>query len=255
MVAINTPDALRDFVVTTVTFEDVAGLDGKNLGTNLVGQPYAALGLYIWGGKVRAHANLASSSGGVAIEAEGIYAPYQTSLILQFAVPQRAVGFFYRDPRATSLQLEAYGAQSVVIEEQTFPGGAGYAGIIRPTADIAACRTLAPHHSYEEALQSRTEFDDLSFARTLKMLPGPGVEPGVVVVVLGGLRADGRGVVIGPHGVISVPPSNPAFQQVAAAAEVLAAAEGIGDAPLREEVRRSASASLRESIARFFRGQ
>jgi hypothetical protein len=52
-----------------------------------------------------------------------------------------------------------------------------------------------------------------------------------------------------------VPPANPAFQQVAAAANVLAAAERISDISLRKEVERSASLLLKESIDRFFHSQ
>jgi hypothetical protein len=259
MAAITSPGGLQHYVVTTVTFEDIAGLDGKQFGFQ-AGQPYAHLGLLIMAASVQANANLASSSGGVAIRSDVIYTSgFQNTLFLRFSAPQRAIGFYYRDSLAMSVRLVASDANGNMVEEDTFPGGEGYAGLIRPNAEIASLMIQAPHGTYEEADQSRTTIDDLSFARNPKILPGPlpgpPTEPGIVVVVVGAIGADGGGILIGPQGVIPVPPWNPAFQQVAAAANVLAAAERISDIPLREEVKRSASLLLKESIDRFFHGQ
>src|SRR5262249_36170633 len=67
VVAIRGPGGLSKFAITTITFEDVAGFDGKEFGQPTVGQPYAQLGVVIVSGAVAAHANLNSSSRGVAI--------------------------------------------------------------------------------------------------------------------------------------------------------------------------------------------
>jgi hypothetical protein len=261
MAAITTPGALQYYAVTTVTFEDIARLDGEEFGFQ-AGQPYAKLGLKIKNAFVEAHANLANSSSGVAIRSAEIYKREENGreehwncLELLFSVPQTAIGFFYRDSLAKSVTLVAWDANGNVVEQETFPGGEGYAGLTRPNPDIAHLRVMALHDTANDAEQSRTYIDDLSFARTHKVVPKPPIEHGVVVVVVGGIRIDGGGIVIGPQGVTPVPPWNPEFQQVAAAANLLVQAEIISDIPLREEVKNSASLLLKESIARFFRSQ
>src|SRR5262249_38202679 len=150
----------------------------------------------------------------------------QSYLRLQFSAPQRVVGFFYRDPLSTSVTLTASSAGWTPVEMHKFPGKEGYAGFIRPSADISFLEVQAPHRTEQEAQQSRLSIDDVSFGRIqIPALPRPAVERGSVVIVLGGVRADGGGILIGPHGVTPVPPSNPAFREVAAAATVLAEAE------------------------------
>jgi hypothetical protein len=258
MAAITTPGALAGFLLTKVTFENLAGLDGQEFGFQ-AGQPYANLGLMIGAAAVAANANLASSSGGVAIRSETVYVEGNSnSLWLQFSSAQRAVGFYYRDSLATSVTLVARDANYNLVEQDTFPGGAGYAGLIRPNPDIAWVQVLAPHTSVDDAFQSRFYLDDLSFARNVLVVPEPPLPPirhGNVVVVVGGIPVDGGGIVIGPQGVVPVPPSNPEFRQVAVAANLRAQAEHISDDPLREEVRKAASLLLKESIDRFLRRQ
>jgi hypothetical protein len=257
MAAITTRAALEGFDLTTVTFEDIANLDGQEFASG-AGQPYAHLGLVFQAASVRANAGLTSESGGVAASTATIYFPgYQNSLMCQFSYPQRAVGFFYRDPLASSLTVRAFDSGWQLIEEEKFPGGEGYAGIVRENADIAIIQTRAPHQSIKDADQSRTYIDDVSFARKLHVKApgthGPQAE-GVVVMVLGGVRVDGGGIVIGPDGVPHpVPPWNPEFKEATAAAGLLAQAEHINDLATRREIRELATSLLKASVERLLR--
>jgi hypothetical protein len=101
MSAIVTPDILARFVVTTLTFEDLANHDGEELGAAI--NPYAVIGLTIKA-VVKTNANVNSSSRGVALKS--MCFPPETSLSqidLRFAKPQGGFGFFYSASRAASL--------------------------------------------------------------------------------------------------------------------------------------------------------
>jgi hypothetical protein len=215
MSAITTPNALDNYQTTTVDFENLGSLDGEEFGFN-AGQPYANLGLFLYSGSVSANANLASVSGRIAARSGTIYTGQNSnSLGWRFSTPQIAVGFFYKDTAAKSFMVRAYDINHNVIEEDTFPAGQGYAGIIRPKADIGEIQTLAPHDTTQIASDSRTFIDDLSFAHRHKAFkywphpPSPPVQHGPIVIVIGGIPADGGGIVIGPWGVTPVPPWNP----------------------------------------------
>jgi hypothetical protein len=214
MSAITSPQALHNYDITTVDFENIANLDGEEFGFQ-AGQPYANLVLF-HAAIVQANANLNSSSGGVAVRSGTVYVPGNSnSLWWRFPVPQLAVGFFYKDAEAKSVDVLAFDVDFNLIERDTFPGGQGFAGIIRPKAEIGNIQILAPHETTESAFGSRTLIDDLSFASRRKILhwtgpgSGPAVERGTIVIVIGGIRIDGGGVVIGPGGVTPVPPWNP----------------------------------------------
>ncbi len=71
MSAITTLDALSGYLLTTVDFESIANLDGKEFGFG-AGQPYASLGLSFSAAIVSANANLNGTSGGVAIRSAAI---------------------------------------------------------------------------------------------------------------------------------------------------------------------------------------
>ena len=66
MSAITTPDVLGRFIVTTLPFEELASLDGKELGA--ANSPYAVIGLTISKAVVQAGANVNSTSRGVALK-------------------------------------------------------------------------------------------------------------------------------------------------------------------------------------------
>src|SRR4029450_10464337 len=131
MATITTPDALKGYAVTTVDFEDIASLNGKEFGFQ-AGQPYGMLGLSFDAGTVDSTANLNSASGSVGVRSDIIStAGNENFLGWQFSIPQKAVGFFYRDLLATSVKMQAYDTNLNLIEEGTFQGGEGYAGFIR----------------------------------------------------------------------------------------------------------------------------
>src|SRR5260370_16001374 len=166
MPALTTLDALSGYLLTTVDFESIADLDGKEFGFG-AGQPYASLGLSFSAAIVSANANLNGTSGGVAIRSAAIYAEqFQNALFIRFSTAQEAFGFFYRDARASSFRVKALDAKGVNLEEAIFATPSGFAGIIRPQADVFNVTILAPHNSFDDADQSRTFIDDLSFATT-----------------------------------------------------------------------------------------
>jgi hypothetical protein len=153
-----------------VDFESIANLDGQEFGFG-AGQPYASIGLSLLA-IVSADANLDSASRGVAVWSPTIYAnQFQNSLSMKFSTPQQAVGFYYRDQRATSFKLQAFDVNYVLLEEGVFTPPSGFAGIIRPEADIFFVITMAPHNDYDDADQSRTFIDDLSFAAKQRRIP------------------------------------------------------------------------------------
>jgi hypothetical protein len=165
MSAIVTPDILARFVVTTLTFEDLAAQDGEELG--VASNPYAVIGLTIKA-VVKTNANVNSSSRGVALKS--MCFPPETSLSqidLRFARPQGGFGFFYSALQAASLTVKGLDGQQTVLEENLFHGGEGYAGMIRAKAEIEIVRIVAR----SETLSIEDCFfyiDDLSFGRELK---------------------------------------------------------------------------------------
>jgi hypothetical protein len=167
MSAIATPDVLGRFVITTLTFEELASLDGEELGA--ASNPYAVIGLTIFKAIVKANANVNSSSRGVALKSTRF--PPETSqnqIDLRFAKPQGGFGFFYRAPRATSLTVKVLDSHETVLEEDVFHDGEGYAGMIRAKAEIGIVRIAARSETSSIAEDSFFYIDDLSFGRELK---------------------------------------------------------------------------------------
>ena len=166
MSAIVTPDILARFVVTTLTFEDLAKHDGEELGA--ASNPYAVIGLTVKA-VVKTDANVNSSSRGVALESMRF--PPETSLSqidLRFAKPQGGFGFFYSASQAASLTVKGLAGQQTVLEENLFHGGEGYAGMIRAKAEIEIVRIVARSETPRIAENSFFYIDDLSFGRELK---------------------------------------------------------------------------------------
>jgi hypothetical protein len=166
MAIITTPITGND--VTTVDFEDIVSFDGEEFGFK-AGQPYAGVGLRISAALVVSTANLSSSSGGVAIRSGTVYDfGALNSFDLIFSVPQKAVGFYYRDLLATSIQVKAYdnNIDLNLIEEGEFQAGEGYAGFVHGKADIGVIRVFSPHETIQDAFESRFYMDDLSFSTT-----------------------------------------------------------------------------------------
>ena len=167
MSAIATPDLLRRFIITTLTFQDLASLDGEELGS--ANNPYAVIGLIISRAIVKADANLNSSSRGAALKSGRL--PAETSqgeIELRFAKPQGGFGFFYRTPRATLLTVKALNSDETVLEEDVFQDGEGYSGIIRARAEIGIVRIVAKTNAADSTGNTSFYIDDLSFGRELK---------------------------------------------------------------------------------------
>ena len=66
MSAIENPDVLGKFIITTLTFEELANLDSKELGA--AESPYTVIGLTISKAVVQADVNVNSTSRGVALK-------------------------------------------------------------------------------------------------------------------------------------------------------------------------------------------
>ena len=167
MSAIATPDVLGRFVITTLTFEDLASLDGEELG--VASDPYAVIGLTISKAVVKANANVNSSSRGVALKSTRF--PPETSknqIDLRFANPQRGFGFFYRAPRGTSLTVKLLDSHEAVLEEDVYHDGEGYAGMIRARPEIGIVRIVARSETLSIAEDAFFYIDDLSFGKELK---------------------------------------------------------------------------------------
>ena len=153
--------------MTTLTFEDLAGLDGEELG--VANNPYAVIGLIISKAVVKANANVNSSSRGVALKSTRF--PLETGekqIDLRFAKPQGGFGFFYRAPQSASLTVKVLDSHEAVIEEDVFHDGEGYAGVIRGKAEIEIVRIVPRSESLSLAEGSLFCIDDLSFGRELK---------------------------------------------------------------------------------------
>jgi hypothetical protein len=166
MSAILVPDLLSRFMITTLTFEDLASLDGEELGSDT--DPYAVIGLSVKA-VVQANANLNSDSKGVALKSRR--SPEETNqqeIDFRFARPQGGFGFFYRTQHAASLSVKVLDSCETVLEEDGFHGGEGYAGVIRAKAEIGVVRILARTEVSTIAEEPSFDIDDLSFGRELK---------------------------------------------------------------------------------------
>jgi len=167
MSVITIPDVLGRFIITTLTFEDLARLDGNELGP--ARSPFGVIGLTILKAVVRADANLNSDSRGVALSSTRF--PPETSqnqIDLLFAKPQGGFGFFYRTPGAASLTVKVFDSHEIALEEAMFCNPEGYAGLIRPRAEIATVRIVAGIENQNAAQDFCFYIDDLSFGRELK---------------------------------------------------------------------------------------
>ena len=165
MSGIGNPDLLARLRMTTLTFEELARLDGEELGS--ANNPYAVIGLTISKAVVKAAANLNSASRGVALKSKAASETGQHEIEVGFAKPQRGFGVFYRAPRATSITVKTLDGQGTVLEEAAFPGGEGYAGVIRARAEIERGRIVASMETFE-AQSAGFYIDDFSFGRELK---------------------------------------------------------------------------------------
>jgi hypothetical protein len=256
MSSISKPSKLDPFAFTTVSFEDIGSLDGEQFGFK-AGQPYVNLGVVFHAAVVAAKAQVSSPSGGVAVRSATIYThDLQNSLFWTFSTPQRAVGFYYRDTKATSLTVRALDAFGNPLEEATFPPGDGYAGFVRDGADIVMIQTLAPHTTFEDADRSRTYVDDLSFASELKdPVFKPKIPHGIPYILLGAIPAGGGGIGIGPTGVVPWPPVGPEQRQILVAASLLSSAEALEDSGARRRLRSLAGSLLKASQEKIARGK
>ena len=167
MSAITVPDLLGGFVLTTLTFEELATLDADELG--LGNNPYAVIGLTISNAFVRAAANLNSPSRGVALESKrSVPVTNRKQIDLYFAKPQRGFGFFYRSPHASSLTVEALNTNGTILERDLFQAEEGYAGIIRAWAEIGIVSIVAKAEALGTGENACLYIDDLTFGRELK---------------------------------------------------------------------------------------
>jgi hypothetical protein len=87
---------------------------------------------------------------------------------LHFARPQGGFGFFYRASAVTSLTVKVFDGQETQLEEAVFCKEEGYAGMIRPRAEIGIVRIVAVIESRNAAQDFCFYIDDLSFGRELK---------------------------------------------------------------------------------------
>ena len=167
MSAIATPDVLGRFRITTLTFEDLASLDGKELGPAC--SPYGVIGLTISKAIVRADANVNGDSRGVALKSTSCPPETNQSQIdLRFAKPQGGFGFFYRAPGVTSLTVKVFDGHETQLEEAVFSKEEGYAGMIRPKAEIGIVSIVVGIESRNAVQDFCFYIDDLSFGRELK---------------------------------------------------------------------------------------
>ena len=167
MSAIAIPDVLGRFRITTLTFEDLASLDGKELGPAC--SPYEVIVLTISKAIVRADANVNSDSRGVALKSAR-YPPEtnHNQIDLRFAKPQGGFGFFYRAPGVASLTVKVFEGHETQLEEAVFCNEEGYAGIIRLRAEIAIVRIVGVFENLNPTQDFCFYIDDLSFGRELK---------------------------------------------------------------------------------------
>ena len=167
MSAIANPDILGRFIITTLTFEELASLDGKELGA--ANSPYAVIGLTISKAVVQADGNVNSTSRGVALKSTR-FGPDtgQNQIDLHFAKPQGGFGFFYRVPEVTSLTITVFEGYETQLEEAVFCNEEGYAGIIRLRAEIAIVRIVGVFENLNPTQDFCFYIDDLSFGRELK---------------------------------------------------------------------------------------
>ena len=167
MSAIADPDILGRFRITTLTFEELACLDGKELGA--ANSPYAVIGLTISNAVVQADGNVNSTSRGVALKSARFRPDTgQNEIDLHFAKPQGGFGFFYRVPVATSLTVKIFDSHEIELEEAVFCDVEGFAGMIRARPEIGFVRIVAGIESLDVAQDFGFYIDDLSFGRELK---------------------------------------------------------------------------------------
>jgi len=164
-VLITDPSSLGGIQTTTITFEDLIGLNGEQFGF-VAGQPYTSLGLTMGNQTVVEAANIGSDSDGIAVRSSTVetvgYFNYQS---LTFSSGQRGVGFYVQDSLATNLMITAYDAGHNLLESSTLTASplTRYAGLLHPDADIFWLEIRAPHLTAQDAFASRTLIDDLSF--------------------------------------------------------------------------------------------
>jgi hypothetical protein len=174
---------------TTIDFENLAGQEGQQFGF-AVGQPYASFGLTM-GYQIVKNPNpdMGSKSKDLAAQSATVYElGYSNYQWFSFTSGQSAIGFFYQDLLATSISISALDKSESELESITLKGGSGYIGFLRDTPDIFKIQISAPHNSVQEAYDSRTFIDDLSFTAQ-SPTSVPEASSALSIVVLGFLGA------------------------------------------------------------------
>jgi hypothetical protein len=119
MSAIATPDLLGRFVITTLTFEDLASLNGQELG--IANDPYACIGLTFSSAVVERDAKIHSDSRGVALKSKRAAGQNdQDEIELRFAKPHGGFGFFFRGSLFSSLIVRVLIAMKPCLRKMCF---------------------------------------------------------------------------------------------------------------------------------------
>src|SRR6266853_2004590 len=130
---ISDPGALSALQTTTVTFEDLAGVNEEQFGFG-AGQPYINFGLTMGNQIVTVGANIGSMSGGIAVRSATVYTADNLNYqMLRFSSLQQGIGFYFRDNLATSVTIESCGQLGNPLESFTLPASTTtrYGGFLR----------------------------------------------------------------------------------------------------------------------------
>lgn len=167
MSAIVTPDLLGRFIITTLTFEDLASLEGQELG--VANNPYACIGLTFSNAVVDRDARIHSDSRGVALKSKrSTRQNDQHEINLRFAKPHGGFGFFFRAGQLSRLAVTVLDSHETLIEEDVFHAEEGYAGVIRARAEMEIVRIMAKIEHPDTAENFHFYIDDFTFGRELK---------------------------------------------------------------------------------------
>lgn len=156
--------AVAKFTDTKVDFAELRVLDGQTFGGS-IGQPYEVIGLSLSKQTIVANAALGGRSGAAVRSSMVNVDERSTEQSFVFGKSQKAVGISFLSKAAREVRIEAYDFSGKLLDTEVMQASPGvqFVGFVRESRDIARVRIVSMFDSIDQALNSPTLIDQVSY--------------------------------------------------------------------------------------------